>query len=188
MKTLVHILLYLMASNVLAQSLDTANSVQKQESLPLEKSATDFVLDMRDKYSKISEYMVFVMRSGVNDSCAFYSLGFIFSPKDFARSRVSHYIKIENEIALVFFDSPNDRLIPGFEVFELDSTNLEKIVSRMLDEESYITGVFEGMVYNVCGRNSSYTFYENSDVMPRNKSFLIRDLPPYEIKLIKKEE
>jgi hypothetical protein len=132
-----------------------------------------FINKVDAKYNKISDYFVYVIHvNAVKKDCEIYTIGFIFNESDYSRVNPEYIISDSNHTIVVSFSSfLKDTIIPGYKCVKIDYKKECEIKDKLIKEEKgYITGVFYGLEYKKCEGIIEKTFYENSDLIPAERS------------------
>jgi len=167
------IILMLISFNVKGQKIRTSKNMEQEIEIgTLEGEVSDFIDKVNNKYYKISKNFVFVIRVlEESKDCRNYTIGIIFNKPDYEKVKPEYIALDSNNLIIVSF-SPKirDKTIPDYELVKIDCMKENQIMEKLLRDGVYITGFFYGLEYEKCGEELGKTFYENSDMIPQERS------------------
>ena len=117
-----------------------------------------------------------------------FTFGYIYNFYDFDYVSVSYYMTIDEEILLVNFNNTSEEFIKKWNFRKIDSKLKPLVLKKLTPNGIVITGISEGLVICHNDSNLEKKIFENSDLIPVEKS-IWKNIPQGgEIKLIKQED
>lgn len=176
MKRIILILCFLITTSAFGKLIEqkTENMEKNKSEFPiLYQHIKDFIEKTKSERSRISKYFVYYLRvTKAEPDCITYVLGIIVNKSDLELVDSDFYTTIDEDKLLVSFgNNVIVKEIPGMDILELGPDQKKVIEGKLLGEEDgFIMGVYPGIVFLNCGEALRKKYYENSELIPSEKT------------------
>jgi hypothetical protein len=176
MKRIIILLCFFITTSTFGKLIEQKTENMKKNNIEFPNLYPDvkvFIEKTKIERSKISRYFVYYLRvTKAGPDCIAYVLGIIVNKSDLELVDSDFYTSVDEDKLLVSFsDDITVKEIPGLEILKLDSDVKIFIKEKLLcEEDGFIMGVYPGMVFIQCGEVLRKMHYENSDLIPSEKT------------------